>query len=199
MDKSKIDSSVENKPKLRIHLDFGDNSLYDLGYLSIDIYQLIVFSRLIEDNDRHSLEKYFYGSRRSFMLTRNSSILKKYRNSANVEHMEDGSIVIDIAQVGLVATIIVPFVAMYVQEQIKKYSEEVTFEINSQDKQLQKIIEEVGQGYFGLEDEGLKWLLNMLENRGYSIEVINKDVYRINKVMTNYQRRIVRTIKKYIK
>lgn len=79
------------------------------------------------------------------------------------------------------------------------YKEEVTFEISSDDKYLQKLIEEVGQGYYGLEDNGLKWLLNQLEGKGYSIEVIQKDVYRINKVINKYEKRITRTIKKYIK
>lgn len=188
----------DGKSKLRIHIDIRNNSLYDLGYLAIDIYHLIVFSKLIEDCDEYSLETYFYAPKRGFMLTRERNILREYRSSANIEHMEDGSIVIDISQVGLIATIIVPFVALYVEKRIKEKNEDITFEISADDKELQRLIEEVGKGYYGLEDEGLTWLLNILEERGYSIEVINKDIYRINKVMTNYQKRIVRTIKKSI-
>lgn len=33
MDKNKINLTVKDNSKLRIHLDFGNNSLYDIGYL----------------------------------------------------------------------------------------------------------------------------------------------------------------------
>lgn len=184
---------------LKIHFDLGENTLYELGYLSIDIYQLIVFCNLLEENDIGSLENYFYNPKSNFTLTRNSTILKKYKHVAKIVHLQDGSVELFLAGVGALAKIVMPMIANKIQQRSNRYSQEVTFNISTNDIYLEQCIDDVSNGAYGFEDEGLKWLLNVLRLRGYSVEAVNRDVYRVEKVFDAYEQRMTKIIKKYVK
>lgn len=183
---------------MKLRFDFGVNSLYEIGYLLIDIYHLVVFSELLEQQNFKTLDDLFFEPRRGYVLTRNNEILTEFRNSAKVEHIRDGCVEIVIGGLGVVASTIIPFVVAKVQDNARRREERITFEIDADDQELRNLIEGVGQGYYGFEEDGTRWLLKTLANRGYNIEVQNQDVYKITKVLNNISKRMVKVIPKHI-
>ncbi|MGP4073871.1 hypothetical protein ACTWQB_15175 [Piscibacillus sp. B03] len=183
------------KYDLRIRIDFEVNSLYDLAYLSVDIYQLIVFCELLEDDKVEDELKIFLDNLNS--LHRYSKSLIRFREKVKIVHLKDGSMEIFVGEVTELTKLILPFISAYVVNKIRLNKEKVTFEIESDDYELNLLFDELKQGYYGLEEEKwFDWLQDILKSRGYSVEVVNKDCY---KVIKGYGRRIVKTIPKNIK
>ncbi|KYZ76895.1 hypothetical protein AXX12_18505 [Anaerosporomusa subterranea] len=186
---------------IRIRFDFGVNSLYDLGYFSVDIYHLIVFCELLEKEYENSqfLEEIFFSPSWGFRLTRNAKVLREFRHKAKIVHLQDGSIELVIAGIGAIASIVVPIMLHLVQEKSRRSDERIIFEVNSDDYEVNRLIDEVQKGYYGFDEAGVEWLLDTLSRWNYDVRVQSKDVYKISKVLQGIERRMVRTIPKYTK
>ena len=180
---------------LKVRFGFPTNSLYDLAYLSLDLYQLIVFCELLEQNDWKSISN-FYQDSRSFALTRNSRVLLDFSKKVELKTIREGSIELIIAGVGVLASIIVPFVANSVTQKTRIKNERITFEISSEDNKLNQLIDEFGYGYFGRGEDAIKWLFETLNRKGYSLHIVSDNAYIITKTIERYEQRIIKIIKK---
>lgn len=187
---------IEESKNLRIKFDLGANSLYDLAYLSLDIYHLIVFCELLQPKDIEALEKMYYNPR-MYSLTRYNRILQEFSKKAEVKDVKNGSIELVVAGVSTIAAIVVPFIAVSVQRKMNREDARLIFEISAEDEVLSRLIDEVGQGYYGRGEDGINWLLQVLAQRGYILEILGENAYKISKVLDRYEQRIIKTIKKY--
>lgn len=188
MDKQRYD--------LKVHFSTEDNSLFELGYISIDLFHLTVFAELLENEDNYNLDKLFFYPKRGYLLTRNSPILNEYKDIVKIKNLKDGSIEIVLSGLSLTAAIIMPIVAVKVQENIRRESERITFEISAEDPQLSTLIDDFSRGDFGHAEDDFNWLLDTLGQLGYNVQIIAQDIYRVSKIIKGYERRIVKTLKK---
>lgn len=185
---------VKKKYELTLRFDFGNNSLFDLGYISIDIFHLIVFSELIQNNEFDKMERFFINNKNPFSLTRDSVFLKSFRDQALIKSVRNGSIEIIISEVSLVATVLIPYIIYKLQKRDNHKSQKYYFEVNSNDTELNILIDRFKEGYYGRGDESIQWLFNTLNNRGYDISIRGMNSFAINKVIERYERRIVKII-----
>lgn len=178
---------------MKIHFNFEVNSLYDLAYISVDLYQLIVFCELLEDE--HDGLKVFLESPGS--INRYNKELRKYREKIRVVHLQDGSIEIFIDGLKELTKIVISFLATYIMNENRTSKEKIRFEIEAEDKYLNELFDELKNGYYGLKEEDwFEWLHDLLIKKGYSVEIINEDCYRVIK---KYGKRMLKTVPKKIK
>jgi len=187
---------MKNKNELTIRFDSEINSIYEIGYLLVDIYQIIVFSEELENKNYNFLEKHFTEKKRKY-VARNSSVLKKLRESAKIKTVKPGSVEIILAGVGIFATIIVPFIINQININRTKKNETITFEINSNDKYINNMIRMTQDGYFG--EDGWKYLLERLSEKNYDISALSENTFRILDVSKAFCKRMVKVIPKQTK
>ena len=178
-----------------ITIYFGDNlaNLFDVGYISTDINQLISFTTLLEEDNIEDINKYFINNK--FGLTRYSKILA-HEKKARISDVKKGSVELYIAGAGLLASIIMPIVAIKVQQYFNERNETVQFQINAQDQNVQRLLRRYEAGDFGRGQEGLDRLFRNLQYANYDVQIQNNNIYLIEQITNKYSQRIVRTIKK---
>lgn len=182
---------VEKDNELVIKLCFDTTSLYDIAYLFTDIYQLIIYAELVEKNEYKVLEDIFYTPRFPY-ITRYIQLLRDNTEKALVTKIEKGSIEFYISVASFLATILVPLVMAHVKKQVP----DITFEISAGDKELSNLLERMSDASDGITEATLKWLFHHLGKRGYSVEIISEDIYRITQVLNRYERRLIKTFRK---
>jgi len=170
--------------------------MYDLGYVSTDLYQLLAFSELLEDEDFENIEKYYGEKARPF--NRYISVLEKYKKESTIVDVKNGSIELLVENAPLIAAIIMPLVALKVQSYFAEQNREIQFELSPEDQGLKRIIDAYSEGEFGDGQEGLDLLFSILENRNYSVTITAQDAYAIEHVIEKYAKRIVKTIDKHM-
>lgn len=170
--------------------------MYELGYFSTDLYQLIVFSELMQ-NERFSLiDENFLSSSQNFIMTRNNYLLREFRNRAQIKSINNGCIELVIAGVSCMATIIVPCLIYRLQAK-KNKSQEIFFEISTNDSELNEFLYEFNKGHYGKGSEGLTWLFKRLEEKGYSVTSSGEHVFNIERIIERYEKRTIKLINKY--
>jgi hypothetical protein len=184
----------ERVNELRIYFGGKLANLYDVGYLSVDLYQLIAFGELIEQGDDAAIESWFGEKARPF--NRYASVLEKSRESSRIQRAREGSLELVIAVGSLLSSIIVPLVVMYLQRGADQRApqQEANFEVSVNDPRLQHILTMYGQGQFGQGAAGLERLFRELRERGYDVRLRGRDAYVIDDVLRRYSKRIVRTV-----
>lgn len=176
---------------MKVKIDMEELSVYELGYLTVDISQLLVFCKLLEERDNELLNKSFFNDN-PFRLTRDSKVLKDYAYDFEVVDINKGCIEIIIGGVGAAATVIMPFV----MHEVKKRNSKYKFLIDSTDKDLKDLLDAFEKiKKKGEDEENLKWLMEMLHYRGYDIDISPDNIYKIQKVIGIYARRIERIIR----
>ncbi|TVX95188.1 hypothetical protein [Cohnella terricola] len=184
--------------ELTLKFDLGENSLYDLGYLSIDIYHLIVFSELLERRDSEGIDMVYNSSRvkSRFPLTREDNVLKNFRNKAIIKSVRNGSIELTIAGLSLISSIIVPFIIYKLQKRDLRSDQNYLFEVNANDRDLNHIIDSFRDGYYGRGPSSINWLFDILSRNGYDISFGGTDQFVIRKVLERYENRIIKIVEK---
>lgn len=179
--------------ELRIY--FGDDvaNLYDVGYLSTDIYQLIAFAELVDRKQDKDIERWFGDEARPF--NRYATVLDKYRQSSGIREAKGGSLELVVAVSSLISSIVVPLVVVYVQRQLDgQNSRTISFEISVKDGRLQQLITMFAEGHFGQGPRAIEGLFQALRDRGYNVTLRASDAYVIDDTLHRYSRRMVKTI-----
>ena len=179
-----------------IRLYFGCElaNLYELGWISSDLSQLMEFSKLLEDGNSRRANKYFGKQARGF--NRYFSITEEREKRPEIIDIRKGSIELVIAGATLAASIIMPLVAIAVKRYFDAKDETMTFELSPKDPALKRMIDAYEKGDFGQGIEGLTMLVELLGQKNYSVTIKAKDVYLIEHVIEKYSQRIIKTIKK---
>ena len=160
-----MEDEVSKISMLRVYFGAEISNLYDLGYLSIDLYQLIVFSELMQEGDHEQIDKWFGENTRS--LNRNASGIKAYRKVSEIREAKNGSLELFVAIGSLLTSIIVPLVQTYMQRNLG--SRQVAFEIGVDDQNIQQALRTYANGTFGTGPQSLEMLFAALGQLGYSI------------------------------
>lgn len=180
--------------KIRIYFGSELANLYELGWISTDLSQLIAFSELVESGEQDRAEKFFGENSRPF--NRYTSLIKKREKRPEIVDVQNGSIELVIAGASVAVAIIMPLVRVAVTRHFAKLDETITFEISPEDKGLSKIMNAYEKGDFGKDREGLEVLMAVLKEREYNVDVLSNNIYLIEHVVDKYSQRIIRTIKK---
>lgn len=179
-----------------IKIYFGGelSNLFELGYISTDIHQLIAFSELIEKEDSTQIQKYF--GEKPAPINRYVKISKESKRKSKISEVKQGSIELTLTDIGVLAGIVMPIVAIKVQQYFNQRNETVQFQISAQDQNLRRIIEGYERGDFGNGEEALSRLFRNLEYANYDVQINNNDIYLVEHVVEKYAQRIIKTIKK---
>lgn len=191
-----INNTNNYQNKMRIY--FGDDlaNLFDVGYISTDIHQIISFTLLLEENNIEDINKYFLHNK--FGLTRYSKVLSQEKmKKSRISDVKKGSVELVIDSANLVSSILVPIVVIKVNKYFEQRAEVVNFNIKVDDIRLQQLLDNYEQGYFGDGDRGLQSIINLISDAGYSIDIISNNTYTVEDMLNMYTKRIVKTIKKY--
>jgi len=190
-----IEIKRKSKFELKIYFDNGENSLFDLGYLSLDILQLIILGEMLEEGQESRLKEMLENKKPYGYFTRDSSLYRKYKDKAVIKELRKGSLELVIAGVGSFGTLLSVLVALRIEKE-RKDDETITFSINSNDDYLNKILNDYEKGNFGKEPKNFDWLMRHLSIQGYDIKLQSQDAYIIEKITMAYERKIIKTIKK---
>ena len=125
---------------------------------------------------------------------RYSPVLDEPGAECKVQEVRNGSVELIILVSGLVAAVVIPFVAIAVQRELARRDQRVHFEISPQDLELKRILDDYEQRKLGKGDGGLQVLMHLLQGAGYDISFIQENAYLIGDVSGRYARRIVRTM-----
>lgn len=187
-----------NNYQNEIKIYFGDDlaNLFDVGYISTDIHQIISFTSLLEENNIEDINKYFLHNK--YGLTRYSKVLSQEKmKKSRISDVKKGSIELVIASASLASSILMPIIAIKVNKYFEQRAEVVNFNIKVNDVRLQQLLDNYEQGYFGDGDRGLQNIIDLISNAGYNIDIISNNTYTVEDMLDKYTKKIVKTIKKY--
>ena len=177
---------------------FGDEiaNLHDLGYITTDLYHLVAFADLMTEGRTTEAEKYFGEDARPF--NRYLGIMGESRGHAEIIDARKGSVELLLSGLGLLASLVMPLVAIEVRRRVERSGKTVSFQISPDDPGLTRLLDAYADGEFGTGQPALEMLFAVLRSRGYSLELRGEDVYAIEHVVDRYAQRIVRTVEKYL-
>jgi hypothetical protein len=177
-----------------LRLRFGDGllNLHDIGYLSVDVYQLVAFSQTLAEENVAEAERWFGENARPF--NRFAPVLERYARMSAVTDARRGSIELWMEVANLAAAIIVPLVAVYVQREFG--NPEVNFEIGVDDQVVWRAIDSYAKNAFGRGPRALEGLCDYLGQRERNVKLIGDNSVLIDGVLTGYAKRMVRTIRR---
>lgn len=184
---------MENN-EVKIYFGGDLTNLYEIGWLSSDLSQLVDFAELIESGEKDRTEKFFGEKSRPF--NRYTKIVDKPHKRPEIVEVRKGSVELIIAGCTLAAMVIMPLVQIKVQEYFRLRNEEVSFEISPQDTSLNRIMNAYENGDFGRGTEGLNMLMAILQQRNYNVTFLAENVYLVEHVVDKYSQRMIKTIKK---
>lgn len=180
--------------EVRIYFGGDLTNLYEIGWLSSDLSQVIDFTELLESEDFERTEKFFGEKARPF--NRYTKVVNKPHKRPEIIDVRRGSVELVVGGVAAAAAILMPLVQISVQRYFEQRDEEVSFEVSPQDESLKRMMDSYARGDFGRGREGLTALFALLETRNYNVRVLSQNVYLVEHVVEKYAQRIVRTIKK---
>lgn len=180
--------------EIKIYFGGDLTNLYDIGWLSSDLSQLVDFADLLESGERERTEKFFGEKSRPF--NRYTKIVSKSLKRPEVVDVRKGSVELVIAGCSLAAAVIMPLVQIAVQRHFTKIDEDISFQICPQDASLQRIMNAYANGDFGHGTQGLTTLMSILQQRNYNVTLLAQNVYLIEHVIEKYAQRMIKTIKK---
>ncbi len=179
---------------LKIKIQKEEFLVTELANTLSDISQIDVLLKAFEDK-LEAAEIYKY-SRFAIYFYRDSTFMKKY-GTARIYDIKKGSIEIILTGLATLSSIVVPIIIYQAQKKLDKENIQVSFEIDSDDQETRKILEEYKEGTFGKTDDSFEWLLELLEKRGYSIHLQSENVFILKRFTDVVTKRIVKTFKKY--
>ncbi len=177
---------------ITVHFGSEIANLYDIGYLSTDIYQIFAFSQLLEENKRTEVKRWFGEKARPF--NRYAPVLEKRKRTAEITEVRNGSVELAVATGSLLTSIIVPLAIIYVQRAMD--APVISFEVSIDDQEIQKALNAYAQGTFGAGAKALDLLFAALRQLGYDVKLQGQDAYIIDDVLQRYSRRMIRTIRR---
>jgi len=182
------------KDEIKIYFGGELSNLFELGYISTDLHQVIAFCSLLEADDIEQAEKYFGDKSRP--LNRYVTISESAKRKSAITDVKKGSIELTLAGIGVVGTYIMPLVAERVNKYFEERDEVVQFQISAKDENLSRILRNYEKGQYGNNQEGLDRLMAYLKQADYDVSIISDNTYLVEHVIEKYSQRIIRTIKK---
>ncbi|MCK7632645.1 MULTISPECIES: hypothetical protein [unclassified Shewanella] len=180
--------------EVKIYFGGDLTNLYEIGWLSSDLSQLVDFAELVESGEKERTEKFFGEKSRPF--NRYTKVVDKPHKRPEIVDVRKGSVELIIAGCSVAATVIMPLVQIAVQRYFAARDEEVSFQISPKDTNLQRIMNSYANGDFGLGTEGLTMLMAILEQRNYNVTLLAQNIYLVEHVVDKYAQRMIKTIKK---
>jgi hypothetical protein len=160
-----------------------------------DLFQLIVISELVEQNDGAALGQCVTHKKPFTCLNRYNKIMRKYANYALITDVKKGSIEMTIMGISTVANIIIPIVVGYVNQQMAQSKKQVNFNVSVADLNIQKHLAAFERKVFGTGEEGLKVFFQYLKTKGYDVQAISDHSYNISIAVNKIANRMVNTLK----
>lgn len=180
--------------EVKIYFGGDLTNLYEIGWLSSDLSQLVDFAELAESGDSERTERFFGEKSRPF--NRYTNVVDKPRRRPEIVDVRKGSVELVIAGCSVAALVIMPLVQIAVQRYFSERDEEVSFQVSPQDLNLQRIMKAYENGEFGMGTEGLTTLMSILQQRNYNVTFLAENVYLVEHVVDKYSQRMIKTIKK---
>jgi hypothetical protein len=183
---------IENEVKIYFGGDL--TNLYELGWLSSDLSQLVDFAELLESENLERTEKFFGEKARPF--NRYVKIVDQPHKRPEIVDVRKGSVELVMAGCSVAATVIMGLVQIAVHRHFTNKDEEISFEISTQDANLQRIMNAYANKDFGTGSEGLTTLMSILQQRNYSVSTLAQNTFLIEHVVEKYSQRMIKTVKK---
>jgi hypothetical protein len=185
-------------PERTVSVRFGSEiaNLHDLGYIATDLHQIVAFADLLAEGHVSEVQKYFGEDARPF--NRYLGIIGRYREHSEIVDAHKGSVELVLSGLSLLASLVMPLVAIEVRRRVEQAGKSVSFEVSPDDPVLRRVLDAHANGDFGSGQPGLETLFAVLKSRGYRVEIRGEDLYAIEHVVDRYAQRIVRTVQKYL-
>ena len=171
----------------------GLANLYDLGYLSVDFYQLAVFASLVQSGDPYAANKLL--GKKARPVNRYRPELVRHTDLGEVISSRSGSIILTVV-LPLAGVVIWDLVKAAIHRHVDYHNAQVTLNVSVQDQKLNKILDEYQNRTFGSGDKGLEVLFAILRARNYNVEHMSENAFLIQHVVRKFSQRMVRTIHK---
>jgi hypothetical protein len=189
----KLMTNDQYNNELKIYLDTNKNTLFDLGWFLIDINQLLIICSMAENKKFDYINRNL--SNPNYLSSRPR--IKEHSEGYKIKHIRNGSIELIVVGVGALATIIMPILAVYVQEKLGKYNERITFSIESSEYyKVSEIIDSFRYSQGFNEPKNLNSLFESLLRKGYNVQAISDNMYDITKTLDKYCNHMVKIIYK---
>ena len=181
---------------MEVEVYFGNElaRLYEIGYITTDLYQLAALSDLIESDRGEKIDQFF--GPKPAPINRFSNLTNKERTRSEIIHVREGSVELVVAVAGVTAAVLMPLVSIEVNRRLRRQGINVEFEISPSDQNLKRILAAYEDRVFGGGNDGLELLFAILRERGYNVTIAGPNQYRIQHAVNRYANRIVKTIKK---
>jgi len=187
---------MENNHSLTVYFGEDYANLYTIGYVSSDIFQLLIFCELLQKGDKETVRKlYSRDSYRPYGFNRYNRVFKDNIKISKISDVKKGSVELIIAEATLAAAIIIPIVVVFLQNFMNQRNQRLTFNVNPNDIRLHNLINLYELGHFGNGREGLNEFFRELVRNGYNVQALGQDVYTIEYIANLYARRIARTLR----
>ena len=180
-----------------IRIKFSEDALnlYVVGYLSVDLHQLAIFSHLLETQEIDKAEAYF--GKGAFSPNRYSRVYDTRAVSTNIKRVKEGSLELVVDVTGTIAQILMPLLAIWIDRRLNRRGERVIFEVDPTDRTLTRLLDAYQDSVLGDGDASFEYLMGLLQQSGYDVRVLGRNAFLIEHVLDRYAQRAVRTIKKY--
>lgn len=187
-----MDIHSNNRIKIRIKKE--EIYITELANFLFDISQVDILLKAFEDGlDIAEVKKYF-----SFPLyfSRDSKFVKMY-GTAKIADIKKGSLEIVLESIAILSSIVIPVIIYYAQKELDRTGVYISFEFDSDDQEIKKILEDYKEGIYGKSDESFDWMIELLGSKGYSIYLKSENAIILKKFAKNTTKRIIKTFRKY--
>ena len=180
---------------VRVYFGGELSHLYELGYISTDLHQIAAFGEMVAESRKEDIERFFL-RKKPGPITRYTKLTDSKRRRTEIVDVQPGSIELLIGVSTLVASIVMPLVAIGVNRQLERGEAVVQFNISPEDQRLKRALDAYEAGQFGDGRDGLEALFAVISG-DYDVKAVASNLYEIEHVVSQYSRRIVRTIRKH--
>lgn len=191
-----LEKTIVEVKNVSIKYDSLNNTLLELTNMTTDLNHLIIFGEMLADEVNPEIIKAYFYPPKKFMLDRDNQRVKKYSEKIVIKDIKKGSIEIVIGSISIISAVVLSLLSPYMADRYNRANEKIEFNVSVEDKELNKLLDEYSERYYGDGDEGFENLQELLIMKGYSIKIMGKNQYLIEHVINEYVQKIVRTIKK---
>jgi len=190
----KLDPQLTTTPIEKITLNLSP-SLYNIGYLSTSIMNILLLCEIIESRKFLHLERLYEASTSCGRLSDKgiSHLVEDYYECLNIK-IRTGSIELILSAVAATSGIIIPIILHILNNRTK--DKIFSFNIDSQDDTVINLLDMIQSGKIGDFDLCFDHMSKHLNSLGYGIEECSNQVYRILKNETERMESVLWTVKR---
>lgn len=177
---------------LQIHYTGRLANLYDVGYLSVDLGQLVAFTQALEAEDGVALTRW-YGEK-AHAFNRFAPILFKNADATRIIDARPGSIELVVEVIGSLVPVICTLLHVYLAHHLE--GRDCEFTIDTDDQLARRAVDAYKSGAFGSGATAIERLSEHLAMHNRSMTALGDNAYLVDRVLDKYAKRIVRTIRR---